>query len=213
MEDLDVQIGNKLRDAREAAGYTVTDVVHRAHLPRSVIEALEAEDFSVFTSPTYAKSFLNQYSAFLNVDAHPWLDALEPTSFGQTEGLHSIFETLPALHKVELPRSKKESGNSAFSTILLMVITGGILYGAYKGLEMAEKIWGGIEKAEAEEKPQIVPKPEAAFQSPPSPGNPPQVPAAVIPNPPSTSAEPIIVKKQEILPGPPPKAIPVVLPD
>ena len=42
---------------------------------------LEAEDFSAFTSPVYARSFLAQYSDFLNVDAQPWLDALEPAAF------------------------------------------------------------------------------------------------------------------------------------
>jgi cytoskeleton protein RodZ len=75
------QIGRRLKAAREAAGLTVDDVLFRTRLPRSVVVALEAEDFAVFASPLYAKSFLSQYSDFLGVDAQPWLDALEPGSF------------------------------------------------------------------------------------------------------------------------------------
>ena len=81
VEDISDQIGERLRMAREKAGLGVDDIVYRTHMPRSVVLALESADFSVFSSPVYAKSFLYQYSEFLNVDACLWLDALEPAGF------------------------------------------------------------------------------------------------------------------------------------
>ena len=38
---------------------------------------MEESDYSIFPSPTYARSFLSQYSEFLEVDAHDWIDAFE----------------------------------------------------------------------------------------------------------------------------------------
>jgi len=79
--ELSDEIGGQLQRARDRAGLCVDDVVFQTRIPRSVVEALEAGDFSVFSSPTYAKSFLSQYSQFLKVEADPWLDALQPASF------------------------------------------------------------------------------------------------------------------------------------
>ena len=210
MENSDIEIGKSLREAREATGYTIADVVYRAHLPRSVIEALEAEDFSVFASPTYAKSFLNQYSEFLNVDAHPWLDALEPSSFVQTEGLHSIFETAPVSHRSELPRARKEQRSSTLSYVMLFAFTLCLAYAAVKGFQYAEKEFGGLEKEEAEDKG-IRPKADIFQQNSTVQKTTEQIPLGPVTNPPSTPVGPIIVKKQVILPSPPPRAI--IVPD
>ncbi|MES2476487.1 MAG: helix-turn-helix domain-containing protein [Verrucomicrobiota bacterium] len=81
MEELADQIGELLRKAREQADLVVEDVVFQTRIPKSVVVALETGDFSVFSSPTYARSFLSQYSDFLQVDARTWLDALEPLSY------------------------------------------------------------------------------------------------------------------------------------
>ena len=43
----------------------------------ATLEALEDSDYSIFPSPTYARSFLAQYSEFLEVDAHEWIAAFE----------------------------------------------------------------------------------------------------------------------------------------
>ncbi|MFT4176705.1 MAG: helix-turn-helix transcriptional regulator [Luteolibacter sp.] len=141
-QDSDEGIGKLLREAREAAGYSVEDVVHRAHLPRSVVEALEAEDFSVFSSPTYAKSFLSQYSDFLNVDAHMWLSALEPNRFVQTEGLHTIFEEKHPTARIEPLRERRAVSSSSpsgfFSVTFYLLVTLGLGYAVWKGVNYFE---------------------------------------------------------------------------
>lgn len=107
--DQDEDIGQKLRAAREAAGLTVDDVVFQTQLPRSVILALEDGDFASFSSPVYAKSFLAQYSRFLEVDAHWWMDALEPGKAIEGGLLQPVFMA-PFTPPVEPQRRGLESG-------------------------------------------------------------------------------------------------------
>ena len=70
-------IGEQLRKARENMDLELMDVAHSTRIPLATLKALEESDYSVFPSPTYARSFLSQYSDFLKVDAHEWVDAFE----------------------------------------------------------------------------------------------------------------------------------------
>jgi len=70
-------IGEQLRKARESKGLDLKDVAHTTRIPLATLSALEESDYSIFPSPTYARSFLSQYSEFLQVDAHEWIDAFE----------------------------------------------------------------------------------------------------------------------------------------
>lgn len=141
MNEEDRQIGEILRSARETAGLGVEDVVFRTGLPRSVVEALEAEDFSSFASPVYARSFLSQYSDFLNVDAHGWLEALEPGSFSAAGLLHPLVEP-PA--DEEPARNRAPGFAGGWITLLgLSAISVGIVVASIKGYEFFESRFGG----------------------------------------------------------------------
>lgn len=70
-------IGEQLRKARESKGLDLKDVSHTTRIPLATLAALEESDYSIFPSPTYARSFLSQYSEYLSVDAHEWVDAFE----------------------------------------------------------------------------------------------------------------------------------------
>jgi cytoskeletal protein RodZ len=137
------QIGAELRSAREAAGLGVDDVVFRTQIPRSVVEALEAEDFTAFACPVYAKSFLSQYSEFLNVDAQPWLDALEPGSFVAGGQLRDLFEG-PDSHPEDRAGSPEHRGG-LLSVLGLLTFSAAVVVGAIKGYEFFEKRLGGKE--------------------------------------------------------------------
>ncbi|MGB0774687.1 MAG: helix-turn-helix domain-containing protein [Akkermansiaceae bacterium] len=70
-------IGEQLQKARESKGLSLRDVAHTTRIPLATLTALEESDYSIFASPAYARSFLAQYSEFLDVDAHDWVDAFE----------------------------------------------------------------------------------------------------------------------------------------
>lgn len=127
------QIGAKLEAARQAAGLDVAEAARLAQVPRAVAEALEAENFSHFASPVYAKSFLLQYSEYLKVDAKTWLDALEPGAFMVNDGL---------LKSPEAPRQKAElvtdERGGVIAVFALLLLSAAIVVGAIKGYEFFE---------------------------------------------------------------------------
>ncbi len=140
MEPHSDQIGDQLRDARERAGLTAADVNFKTRLPIAVITALEAGEFSEFASPTYAKSFLAQYSSFLNVDAGPWLDALVPAEFVTAALGRPVWEAPKPLRGLQVqPRASSSGWASALS---VMIASAGLLYGAMKGYEYLENRFG-----------------------------------------------------------------------
>jgi cytoskeletal protein RodZ len=176
------QIGVKLRHARENAGMTQDDVVFRTQLPRSIVSALEAEDFSVFASPVYAKSFLAQYSDFLNVDARDWLDALEPGAFSPGGSLHPL---LDAPEPEVAPRPvATPSGGGWFAVIGLFALSVALVYGVMASYQFFEARFAK----------------EAAV-----PEN--QAPAPVKPVPSSVVPDPSVQPEHEEPDSPPPRAI------
>ncbi|MBK1881153.1 helix-turn-helix domain-containing protein [Luteolibacter pohnpeiensis] len=130
------QIGRSLIEAREAAGLEVIDVMYQTKIPRAVVEALESEDFSFFSSPTYAKSFLRQYSEFLKVDADEWLNALEPGSYVAGQVLGPLVETVD---EPELGETAAPATMGGFASIWLLLISGALVFGGVKGYQWLEQ--------------------------------------------------------------------------
>lgn len=161
------QIGVRLKEARGKAELSVDDVVFRARIPKSVVEALEAEDFSVFTSPTYAKSFLRQYSEFLNVDAEPWLNALEPAAYVGGDGLQPMFAESPVSHPGKRPgregrRQENEDSSAAgskWAPVWVMFLTAALVFGVVKGYQVFDEKFG--KEGAATEKPEEKTEPDA----------------------------------------------------
>ncbi len=70
---MNIRIGKKLTQAREALGMVVEDVAHRTKIPAASIRYLESEDFSHFPNNVYAKGFLRLYARHLGIDASPFI--------------------------------------------------------------------------------------------------------------------------------------------
>jgi cytoskeletal protein RodZ len=187
VEKIPDQIGERLVRAREKAGLTVEDVEFRTRIPHTVIEALEAADFSVFSSPTYAKSFLAQYSDFLNVEAGVWLDALQPASFVADELVSPLWIPTSAA-KEERPPDHAVA-NGWFSAIILLVVTCGLVLAAMKGYAYLE--------ARLDKEPKRHEETQESGKIP-APENPPK---------PAESLEPMAKKPEDELAQPPPRAI------
>ncbi len=141
MKELQDEIGERLLAARNMAGLTLEDVIFRVRIPRSVIEALEAGDFSVFAGPTYAKSFLSQYSDFLNVDATAWLDALQPAPFVVGEIARPI--VVDAGAKSESSISEQGVANGWLAGVGVLILSCGLVYLAIRGYDYFEARLGG----------------------------------------------------------------------
>ena len=81
-------IGAILRNAREAAGYSIADVAERMRLSRHHVENLEAERFDLFPVSVFLRGYLTSYARLLGIDAEPLLEAYDRRGFGPPQ-LHS----------------------------------------------------------------------------------------------------------------------------
>jgi cytoskeletal protein RodZ len=173
VDEIPDEIGERLRYAREKAGLAVEDVVFQTRLPRSAVVALEGENFAHFTSPVYAKSFLAQYSDFLNVDASLWLDALQPASYIEGGALLPLFEK-PITPPSELHHHHQQytetQGPGWLSALWFLVLSAALVFAVMKAYQFYEARFGWEDppSREAAEKPPIQNQ-SAAAKPPPAP--------------------------------------------
>lgn len=64
-----VSIGALLVNAREAASFAQADVAEQINLPKSIIQALETDDFDNLPQSTYIRGYLRNYARVVGIDA------------------------------------------------------------------------------------------------------------------------------------------------
>jgi cytoskeleton protein RodZ len=67
-EGLPVSVGERLREAREAAGLTLEDIATSTRIPTRHLESLEIGDFTRLPAPTYTVGFAKNYAAAVGLD-------------------------------------------------------------------------------------------------------------------------------------------------
>ncbi|MDQ2702209.1 MAG: DUF4115 domain-containing protein [Pseudomonadota bacterium] len=67
--------GERLRQAREAAGLGQADVAARLKMPLRVVQSLEAEDWSRLGAPVFVRGQLRSYSKLLGLTIEPVVEA------------------------------------------------------------------------------------------------------------------------------------------
>lgn len=71
-------LGSQLRQAREALGFSVADVVQVIRFSAHQIEAIERDDYASLPGATSARGLVRNYAKFLKLDPQPLLILLEP---------------------------------------------------------------------------------------------------------------------------------------
>ncbi len=61
-------LGEILQNTRQMRGVSLEEAERATHISRRYLQALEAEDFSVFVAPVFARGFLRNYSQYLGLD-------------------------------------------------------------------------------------------------------------------------------------------------
>lgn len=202
-------IGEQLQKARESMDLELMDVAHSTRIPLATLKALEESDYSIFPSPTYARSFLSQYSEFLKVDAHEWVNAFETGDVLSNVNDHGYLqahsdhigghESEPANAKSSSSREDKKvtgGGSSLLQTFTVFFITalliGGGIY-AYQKFEPMFSKGSDTETAEETQTPSetVAPSPKV-IPSPPV-ENTPEEPV---------SKDPVTAKTDSSLPAP-----------
>jgi len=66
-----IEFGKTLREAREAKGYSVSQLAEITHILPQIIENLEKEDFTRIVAPIYGRGFVKLYCETVGLDAQP----------------------------------------------------------------------------------------------------------------------------------------------
>ena len=162
-------IGEQLRKARESKGLDIRDVAHATRIPLSTLNALEESNYSIFPSPTYARSFLAQYSDYLQVDAHEWVEAFETGDVLSNVNDHEYLKTHNehvGAHESESMRahrsrarqspSRKEEKNSGGGSSLLQtgtvfLVTALLIGGGIYAYQKFEPMFTGVSTSDTSE--------------------------------------------------------------
>ncbi|OYW77917.1 MAG: hypothetical protein B7Z37_01740 [Verrucomicrobia bacterium 12-59-8] len=81
-ETMTASFGQMLIAAREKRGLSIEDAAHETRIPAQRLRYLESGNIAAFGSLTYARSFMRQYSDFLDVDASSMLEELPEGALG-----------------------------------------------------------------------------------------------------------------------------------
>ena len=66
-----MSLGSDLAAAREASGQTLDDIAERTRVRRTVIERIEADDFSLCGGDVYARGHIRNIAVVVGVDPVP----------------------------------------------------------------------------------------------------------------------------------------------
>lgn len=132
-----------LTAAREKRGLSIEDAAHETRIPAQRLRYLESGNIAAFGSMTYARSFIRQYSEFLEVDSTSMLEGLPEGVLGgerdyryltQTQGqwlrerekpVERI--TAPAARRVRSIKSPLPAGIAVF----VVVLAGTAMWGSH----------------------------------------------------------------------------------
>lgn len=120
-----MEIGQKLREARENRGITLEDVERETKIRRKYLQALEEEQFQILPGVVYAKAFLKTYASFLGLDASEVLETYNKNFAKEEAALEMPFQTTEGEAKVNV----FEKRNYRFFLTAIAVIAGLIILG------------------------------------------------------------------------------------
>ncbi|MDF1753409.1 MAG: helix-turn-helix domain-containing protein [Verrucomicrobiales bacterium] len=130
--------GSQLRAAREASGWSIEYVSFKSKIQPNIIESLESDDYVLFSSASYVKSFLRKYSDFLDLDLEDEISDLEIIGYntGSTfTGCEGVKENLEMTHfskkNQRYRKAEKSKGSPVFlvgSVVVLLSALAGFYY-------------------------------------------------------------------------------------
>ncbi len=71
------ELGNILREAREAKGLTLSEVQEQTRISAKFLTAMENGQYDLLPTPVHVKGYLRNYARFLSLDPAPILDRYE----------------------------------------------------------------------------------------------------------------------------------------
>jgi cytoskeletal protein RodZ len=149
-------VGKKLQQARLAKRLEIEDVAELTKIRPGRIIDLEADEYSHFANPTYAKSFLAKYARFLGLEIQDALDKFQ-ISPGIAMGDYQYLSSLPAQNQAQQPRWAQRIQPKGFRVppavvfVLVLIVLVGVPVFSYLALNIPRVT--GSNFADATDKP------------------------------------------------------------
>jgi cytoskeletal protein RodZ len=78
MQDSKLDLGTRLRDARQRRGWTLRDVAASTRIPVDWLAAIERNDFDRLPHGIFRRAYVRAFAAEVGVEADPLPEALLP---------------------------------------------------------------------------------------------------------------------------------------
>jgi cytoskeleton protein RodZ len=204
-----LEIGDALKAAREARGWTQQDAATKLRLMARQVEAMEAEDYATLGQPVFARGFVRNYARLLGLDPEPLLNRMSESGAAPAEKVDS--EPYSAA-------SKKAVSPILIGILAVLVLILAVPVATYFWLNSGEEV-AATEPAmqSAQTRADARPAPEAQLQSASTPVMP-AVPDMAIPDHAATDAakqesQPVTAPPNPQMPLSAPKPAPASAPE
>lgn len=114
-----MSIGAEVAAARRDASLSLAEVSERTRVRSSVIEAIEADDFSHCGGDVYARGHLRAIATAVGVDGQPWVDEYDRTYGTPAPSATEVFEA-----ESVAPRRRTGTNWSALMAAALVLVVG-----------------------------------------------------------------------------------------
>lgn len=192
--------GQLLKDKREAAKLTISEVALATKINPKILTAMEEGNESALPSKTFLKGFLKAYAVFLKIDQDEVLRSYQEESGPPPpERVHEINKPVPAppagaAPKIERRRMGEENSASLrTAAVVVIVLLIGVIIGVRELIEKYQRekmVENSAIKVSPLDQPALVPEvkpvdpsvpvppPSSALATPPGPAALPDVPPA-----------------------------------
>lgn len=99
-----IEFGKTLREAREAKGYTVSQLAEKTHIMHQIVEEMEVERFSRIPAPIYGRGFVKLYCEAVGLDPKPFIEAYMELQSGRRQSAQIPPPPKPQAKEAPAPR-------------------------------------------------------------------------------------------------------------
>jgi cytoskeletal protein RodZ len=125
---MSLTLGEKLRQAREARGITLSEVADQTRISPLYIESIENDDYRALPGGIFNKGFVKSFAKYVGVDEQEALQ--DYATLAANQGNQMAEE--PKTYRPEVLTDERSSASSLptiiFAVVILGLMTGGILF-------------------------------------------------------------------------------------
>jgi cytoskeletal protein RodZ len=122
---MSLTLGDKLRQAREARGITISDVAEQTRISRLYLECIENNDYRSLPGGIFNKGFVKSYAKFVGIDEQEALQDYSKLIIDQGEGQVEEVKT----YRPEVLTDDRSGGSMLPTLIIAAVILGLLSWG------------------------------------------------------------------------------------